>query len=180
MGGAKRYPSLAKTAAIDGGHAPFAPARQKPWRNSVALPLLLGRHLARRPRRLSVHLLSRTSLIREPCFLSSRVLGPPLGPFEPFTGLQRIRRCSLQIHQSHLAATFQIITHGTPLPSFCGGIVSPSAGMKRTAILTFSALVNAARAGSPSPRPYRAPRLCRQGGRPSCQLADSFQTWRDV
>src|SRR6267142_3590519 len=86
--------------------------------HSVALPLLLGRHLARRPHRPSVHLLSRTSLIREPCFLSPRVLGPPIGPFEPLTGLQGIRLCSLEIHQLHLAATFQIITHGTPLPTF--------------------------------------------------------------
>src|SRR5450755_3265650 len=31
-----------------------------------------------------------------------------------------IRLCSLEIHQLHLAATFQIITHGTPLPTFCG------------------------------------------------------------
>jgi hypothetical protein len=90
--------------------------------------------------------------MREPCFLSPRVLGPPLGPFEPLTGLQGIRLCSLEIHQLHLAA-----------------IVPPSGGMKRTAILTFSALVNAARTGSLSPRPYRAP----SGGRPSCQLADS-------
>src|SRR6267142_2356962 len=41
--------------------------------------------------------------------------------------------------------------------------------MKRTAILTFSAIVKAARTGSLSPRPYRPPRPCRQGGRPSCQ-----------
>jgi hypothetical protein len=47
------------------------------------------------------------------------VLGPPLGPFEPLTGLQGIRLCSLEIYQLHLAATFQIITHGTPLPTFC-------------------------------------------------------------
>jgi hypothetical protein len=32
------------------------------------------------------------------------VLGPPLGPFEPPTGLQRIRFCSLEIHQLQLAA----------------------------------------------------------------------------
>ena len=87
----------------------------------MALPLLLGRHLARRPHCPSVHLLSRTSLIREPCFLSPRVLGPPLGPFEPLTGLQGIRLCSLEIHQLHLAATFQIIAHGTPLPTFLRG-----------------------------------------------------------
>src|SRR6202790_129422 len=100
--------------ALKSGNRSSELARQKPWRNSVALPLLLGRHLARRPHRPSVHLLSRTSLIREPCFLSPRVLGPPLCPFEPLTGLQGIRLCSLEIHQSHLAATFQIITHGTP------------------------------------------------------------------
>src|SRR6266436_479577 len=35
--------------------------------------------------------------------------------------------------------------------------------MKRTAILTFSALVNAARTGSLSPRPYRAPRPAVRG-----------------
>ena len=92
----------------------------KAWRNSVALPLLLGSHLVRRPHRPSVHLLSRTSLIREPCFLSPCVLGPPLGPLQPLAGLQGIRFCSLEVHQLHLAATFQIITHGTPLPIFSG------------------------------------------------------------
>jgi hypothetical protein len=85
------------------------------------LPLLLGRHLARRPHCSGVHLLSRTSLIREPCFLSPRVLGPPLGPFEPLTCLQGIGLCSLEVHQLHLAATFQIIAHGTPLPTFLRG-----------------------------------------------------------
>src|SRR5450631_2837261 len=105
--------------ALKSGNRSSELARQKPWRNSVALPLLLGRHRARRPP--SVHLLSRTSLIRKPCFLSPRVLGPPLGPFEPLTGLQGIRLCSPEIHQLHLAATFQIITHGTPLlPTFFG------------------------------------------------------------
>src|SRR5450631_1796949 len=107
--------------ALTSGNRSSELARQKPWRNSVALPLLLGRHLARRPHRPSVHLLSRTSLIREPCFLSPRVLGPPLGPFEPLTGLQGIRLCSLEIYQLHLAATFQIITHGTPTPHFLQG-----------------------------------------------------------
>jgi hypothetical protein len=88
------------------------------WCNLVALPLL-GRHLARGPHRPGVQLLSGTYLIREPCFLSPCVLGPPLGPFEPPTGLQGIRLCSLEIHQLHLAAAIQIITHATPLPTCC-------------------------------------------------------------
>src|SRR3984893_1480831 len=126
--------------ALKSGNRSSELARQKPWRNSVALPLLLGRHRARRPP--SVHLLSRTSLIRKPCFLSPRVLGPPLGPFEPLTGLQGIRLCSPEIHQLHLAATFQIIIHGTPLPTFFGVNMPPNGSMKRTAIQTFRALVN--------------------------------------
>jgi hypothetical protein len=45
--------------------------------------------------------------------------------------------------------------HATP--HFCGVIVPPNGRMKRTAILTFCALVNAARTGSLSARSYRAP-----------------------
>ena len=59
--------------------------------------------------------------------------------------------------------------HATP-HFFSGRIVPLSGGMKRTATLTFSALVNAARTGSLSPRPY----IAQSGGRPSCQLANSF------
>jgi hypothetical protein len=141
---------------------------------SGRLPLLLGRHLARRPHRPNGHLLSRASLIREPCFLSPRVLGPPLGPFEPLTGLQGIRFCSLEIHQLHLAATFQIITHGTPLPAFLRGELCHQAGERKgQQSRRFARWLKPHRLALSETLQSAMPRQ----EAPSCHLADSF-IWR--